>query len=157
MSDGIKTTREVLEEAFANLIRADINPPSTWQLVKRFFTGKLDRLRIAVIAGTPVPIVRNEDGSVSVAEVPLVIRVTSRLRDLQNGQHAEIVAQIAGDIAEAEIIVTRLNAMEVENFKALYAEPDGETDSRIEDLNQVTEITTRIGIVPSESAATVEA
>jgi hypothetical protein len=86
------------------------------------------------------------------------VRITSRIKDVANDGHAELVAQIGGDLAEAAISFARLNTLmaDVTTFKSVYAEPDGETDCRIEDKNQVTEIRTRIGIVPSESAATVE-
>jgi len=153
-----KTTREHIEEAVTRLIGADVQPPvSTWQLVKRFFTGDGKRARIAVICGYPVPIVRNEDGSVALAECPVVVRITSRIKDAANDGHNEIVAQIAGDLAEAAISFARLNELmaDVSTFAAVYAEPDGEIESRVEEMRQITELRTRVGIVPTESAATV--
>jgi hypothetical protein len=155
-----KTTREHIEEAVTRLIREDVQPAaSTWQMVKRFFTGQADRARVAVICGAPVPVVRGEDGSIQLAEAPVVVRITSRVKDAANDGHAELVAQIVGDLAEGAISFARLNTLmaDVSTFKAVYAEPDGEVDCRIDGNNQVTEIRTRIGIVPSESAATVEA
>ena len=152
-----KTTREHIEEAVTRLIREDVQPAaSTWQMVKRFFTGTADRARVAVICGAPVPVVRGEDGSIQLAEAPVVVRITSRVKDAANDGHAELVAQIGGDFAEAVQMVTRLTELmaDVSTFKAVYAEPDGEIDSRIDDMRQVTEIRTRIGIVPTESAAT---
>lgn len=153
-----KTTREHIEEAVTRLIREDVAPPTTtWQLVKRFFTGDAGKARVAVICAAPVPVVRNEDGSVCLAECPVIVRITSRIKDAANDGHAELVAQIGGDLAEAAISVARMNELmaDVTTFAAVYAEPDGEVDSRVEDMKQITEIRTRIGIVPTESAATV--
>jgi len=153
-----KTTREHIEEAVTRLIREDVQPAAgTWQMVKRFFSGTVERARIAVICGAPVPVVRGEDGSIQLAEAPVTVRVTSRMKDVANDGHAELVAQIGGDLAEGALSFARLNALmaDVTTFKTVYAEPDGETDARVEDMKQITEIRTRIGIVPTESAATV--
>jgi hypothetical protein len=153
-----KTTREHLEEAVTRLIREDVQPAvSTWQMVKRFFTGTAERARVAVICGAPVPMVRGEDGSVQLAEAPVTVRITSRIKDVANDGHAELVSQIGGDLAEAGISVARLNELmaDITTFAAVYAEPDIEPESRVEDMRQITELRTRIGIVPSESAATV--
>lgn len=158
-----KTTREHLEEAAARLIRADINPPvSTWQMVKRFFTGRVTPARIAIIAGAPLAVLRHEDGSVGLAEMPLTVRITSRMRDATNDDHAELVAQIGGDLGEAGALITRLNAIMAEDpavstFKVTYAEPDGEVESRVEEMRQITEIRVRVGIVPTEAVSTYEA
>ena len=102
---------------------------SVWQLIRRFFTGRPQARRIAIVAENVEASFRAEDGAPLEWRAEVRVEIASNIKDDGEG-HDDIVSRVAECLYGGAAFCAAANlAMDGEGFNALFWEADARRTS----------------------------